>query len=150
MARGQKLYKVEQYTIKSDTTPYNSDTAFRTGQPMVAHDGVTVKKKTVHDVRSIGFVVDDVNFTSGDTGKVIDLCYEGDILVTAGAAIALGAEVIINVSTGKAITATPAPEAGATADSLYFSDGYLLEAAGADGDKVLMRINPRQYSFTSV
>lgn len=145
-SRGQKLLRVEQYTIKSDTSPYNSDTAFRTGQAMILHDGATVKKKTDHAVRSIGFVVDDTTFTSGDTGKVIDLCVDGDILVTAGAAIAVNTEVQINTTTGKVAAVTPE----ATGDTLVFADGYLIEAAAADGDKVLMRIAPRQFVYTSV
>ena len=146
MARGQKLLRVEQYTIKSDTSPYNSDTAFRTGQPMVLHDGVTAKKKTDHTVRSIGFVVDDVTFAQNDTGKVIDLCVDGDILVTASAAIAVNTEVQISTTTGK--VAAIADETSGNAFS--FADGYLLEPSAADGDKVLMRIAPRKFVYSNV
>lgn len=145
-SRGQKLYKVESYTIKSDTTPYNSDTAFRTGQPMISHDGVTVKKRTNLATRALGFVVDDVTFTQNDTGKVINLCHDGDILVTVGQAAAVGTEVVANLTTGKMDAVTPV----AAGDSLAYCDGYLLESSAADGDKVLMRINPREYTYNGV
>lgn len=146
MARGQKLLRVEQYTIKSDTSPYNSDTAFRAGQPMIAHDGTTVKKVSSNAIRKIGFIVDDVNFTSGDVGKVVDLCYDGDILVTVGAALTVGTEVNVSIATGK----MEAIADEAVGDTFQWADGYLLEASGADGDKVLMRIAPRKYVYASI
>lgn len=145
-SRGQKLLRVEQYTIKSDTSPYNSDTAFRAGQPMIAHDGVTAKFLNTNAARPLGFVVDDVAFTTGDTGKTVDLCYQGDILVTAGGSLAVGTEVNINTSTGKVQAITE----DFSGDTFLWSHGFLLEAAGADGDKVLMRIAPRKYVYSSV
>lgn len=73
------------------------------------------------------------SLNSAVTGELVGLQAFGDAKLTASAAIAVGAQVMVTAAgAGKVSTA-----AGATAKSI----GIALEAAGADGDIIAVRLN---------
>lgn len=133
---------VKTYFIKSDATPYNSDTGFRAGQAMVLSDENTVTNKgsSPRALPTAGIVVDDVEgpFTSGKI--TVRLCVDGDVPVACNAAIAINKVVAIDASDKHQVSEVTLDAEGTT---YAWVDGVLISPSGADGDQAIMRIKPQ-------